>query len=148
MENFAVRRAEGTTGKVVYKRCSFKQPQGKIWNQCNLVYMLCGHTIDNIRNLAAELSRAQLTSRPPPSPWPPPPPSPKVFQFAVYVEAETATGALDKRKWACDGCCCNTSRGDLACYGSNVHQYSPSGDCCNFGYRNSCAHCARSTVNC
>ncbi|KAG0085204.1 hypothetical protein BGZ93_000799 [Podila epicladia] len=72
--------------------------------------------------------------------------APQVLQASAYVEAESAAGALEKRGCVYDGCRCNISRGGLACYGNNVYQCSPSGECCNFGYRNSCAQCGK--LNC
>ncbi|KAG0346375.1 hypothetical protein BG005_000785, partial [Podila minutissima] len=82
-------------------------------------------------------------SRLPPSPWPP---LTQVLQASAYVEAESAAGALEKRGCDCDSCRCNISRGGLTCYGNKVYQCSPSGDCCNFGYRKSCAKCGQ--LNC
>ncbi|KAF9293426.1 hypothetical protein BGZ74_011712 [Mortierella antarctica] len=69
--------------------------------------------------------------------------APQVLQASAYVEAESAAGALEKRGCDCDSCRCNISRGGLTCYGNNVYQCSPSGDCCNFGYRKSCAQCGQ-----
>ncbi|KAF9301187.1 hypothetical protein BG003_002916, partial [Podila horticola] len=72
--------------------------------------------------------------------------APQVLQASAYVEAEAAALGLEKRGCVYDGCRCNISRGGLACYGNNVYQCSPKGDCCNFGYRKSCADCGK--LNC
>ncbi|KAF9203958.1 hypothetical protein BGZ59_001345, partial [Podila verticillata] len=70
--------------------------------------------------------------------------APQVLAAGPYIEAEAAAGNLDKRAGCVyDGCRCSISRGGLACYGNNVYQCSPSGGCCNFGYRKSCADCGK-----
>ena len=59
--------------------------------------------------------------------------------------AAVAAGLNGITPQACyyNGCRCNISPGGLACLGDNIYQCSPSGKCCIFGYRDSCAKCGR-----
>ncbi|KAG0334234.1 hypothetical protein BG000_008492 [Podila horticola] len=49
--------------------------------------------------------------------------------------------SLMKRDCYYNGCRCNVSRGGLACYGDDVYQCAPNGECCIFGYRQQCHDC-------
>ncbi|KAG0016418.1 hypothetical protein BGZ82_001094 [Podila clonocystis] len=51
--------------------------------------------------------------------------------------------SLMKRGCYYNGCRCNVSRGGLACYGDDVYQCAPDGNCCIFGYRKSCHDCGQ-----
>ncbi|KAG0042014.1 hypothetical protein BGZ83_001003 [Gryganskiella cystojenkinii] len=56
-----------------------------------------------------------------------------------------AAGANEISPQGCyyNGCRCNISPGGLACLGNNVYQCSPKGECCIYGYRESCAKCGK-----
>ncbi len=66
------------------------------------------------------------------------------FEVVTYEVEEK--GDFDKRfeKSVCiyDGCRCyiGTPQGQY-CYGSNVYECNPTGKCCSYGYRQSCAQC-------
>ncbi|GJJ75162.1 hypothetical protein EMPS_07520 [Entomortierella parvispora] len=76
--------------------------------------------------------------------------SPEVLEAGTtpHKVAAVAAGLNEISPQGCyyNGCRCNISPGGLACLGSNVYQCSPSGDCCIYGYRESCAQCGR--INC
>lgn len=60
---------------------------------------------------------------------------------AIIPETPQAEGANSVRASCVPGCQCRKRFNGLECNGNYIYQCGPNGECCNWGYRDSCARC-------